>query len=111
MVAKIGTKILIKAKQTILFFFNERKLNEIKSRKCGYRNVMNFIVYRINTCWKESVYGMVWYGMVWYAILSHAMVWYGKYGMLWNFIAVRCLFYTMVYVVKDKHSATACLIP
>ena len=54
---------------------------------------------------------ILWYGMVCYAMLSYAMVWYGKYGMrwdfnamLWDFCALLC--YAMVYVVKDKHSAT-----
>ena len=54
---------------------------------------------------------MVWYGMVCYAMLSYAMIWYGKYGMLWDFNAMlwdsyAMLCYAMVYVVKDKHSAT-----
>ena len=43
--------------------------------------------------------------MLWYAMLSYSMVWYGKYGMLWDFYAMLWDFYAMVYVVKDKHSA------
>ena len=51
------------------------------------------------------------HSMVWYAMLCYAMVWYGKYGMLWDFNAMlwdfyAMLCYAMVYVVKDKHSAT-----
>ena len=49
---------------------------------------------------------IIWYGMLCYAMLSYAMVWYGKYGMLWDFNAMLWGFYAMVYVVKDKHSAT-----
>ena len=37
--------------------------------------------------------------MVRYAMISSAMVWKVWYAM-------RCLCYAMVYVVKDKHSAT-----
>ena len=47
--------------------------------------------------------------MVWYGMVSYAIVWYGKYGMLWDFNAMLWDFYAilaMVYVVKDKHSAT-----
>ena len=49
---------------------------------------------------KESFYGM----LCCYAMLSYGMVWYGKYGMLWDFNAM--LSYAVVYVVKDKHGAT-----
>ena len=69
--------------------------------------MMNTIVYRISKCFlKESFYGSVCYAM-----RSYAMVWYGKYGMLWDFNAMlwdfyAMLCYDMVYVVKDKLSAT-----
>ena len=54
-------KIFNQGKTNELFFFNERKRAEIRSRKCCYRNMMNTIVYRINKCfWKES-YATVWY--------------------------------------------------
>ena len=54
---------------------------------------------------------ILWFGMIWYAMRSYAMVWYGKYGMLWDFNAMlwdfyAMLCYDMVYVVKDKLSAT-----
>ena len=70
---------------------------------------MNTIVHRISKCfWKDSFYGM-WC----YAMLSYGMIWYGKYGMLWDFnamlwdfYAMLWDFYAMVYVVKDMHSAT-----
>ena len=39
--------------------------------------------------------------ILWYAMLSYAMVWYGKYGMLWYFYDMLWDFYAMVYVVKD----------
>ena len=47
---------------------------------------------------------MVWYGMVWYAMLCYGMVWYGMKSMVCYEISMLC--YAMVYVVKDKHSAT-----
>ena len=45
---------------------------------------------------------ILWYGI--YAMLSYAMVWYDKYGVLCYDMKIQC--YAMVYVVKDKHSAT-----
>ena len=39
---------------------------------------------------------ILWYGMVCYAMLSCAMVWYGKYGMLWDFNAMLWDFYAML---------------
>ena len=56
-------------------------------------------------------YGMVWYGMVCYAMLCYPMLWYGMESMLCYEISMLCyeismLCYAMVYVVKDKHSAT-----
>ena len=100
-------KNINQGKTSELFFFTERKSAKIRSRKFSYRNTMNTIVYKISKCfWKESFYGIVWYAM-----LSYAMVWYGKYGMLWDFNAMLWDFYAMLcyamfYVVKDKHSAT-----
>ena len=49
--------------------------------------------------------------MVWYAILCYAMLWYDMESMVCYEISMQCyeismLCYTMVYVVKDKHSAT-----
>ena len=49
---------------------------------------------------------MVWYGMVWYAMLC-----YGMESMVCYEISMLCyeismLRYAMVYLVKDKHSAT-----
>ena len=93
-----GTKILIKAKQTNLFF-NERKRAKIRSIKCCLRNMMNAIVYRMSTLKKKEIYVMLCFGMVWY----------GNYGMLWNFFATLWDFNAMpakVYVAKDKHSGT-----
>ena len=54
---------------------------------------------------------MVWYGMVWYGIVCYPMLWYGMESMVCYEISVLCyeismLCYAMVYVVKDKHSAT-----
>ena len=49
--------------------------------------------------------------MLWYAMLSYAMVWYGKYGMLWDFNAMLWDFYAMLcygLCCKDKHSDTVC---
>ena len=37
----------------------------------------------------------LWYGMLCYA--SNAMVWYGKYGMLWDFNAMLWDFYAMLW--------------
>ena len=53
----------------------------------------------------------VLYGMVWYAMLCYPMLWYGMESMLCYEISMLCyeifmLCYAMVYVVKDKHSAT-----
>ena len=63
---------------------------------------MNTIVYRISKCfWKESFYGMVWYGMLCYGMES--MVCY-EISMLCYEICMLC--YALVYVVKNKHSAT-----
>ena len=42
---------------------------------------------------------MVWYSMVCFAILCYGMVW-----KVWYDMRFQC--YAMVYVVKDKHSAT-----
>ena len=51
-----------------------RKRAEIRSGKCGSKNMMNAIVFRVSTCFcKESFYGMVCY-----AILYYGMIWYGK---------------------------------
>ena len=73
------------------------------------REMLNSVVYRMRTYFlKESFYALLCY-----AILSHAMVWYGKYGtcilwdfdaMPWDFYAILC--FAMVFVVKDKHTAT-----
>ena len=54
---------------------------------------------------------MVCYGMLCYAILCYGMVWYGMESMVSYDISMLCyeismLCYAMVYVVKDKHSAT-----
>ena len=49
--------------------------------------------------------------MVWYGMLCYPMLWYGmesmvfyEFSMLCYEISMQC--YAMVYVVKDKHSAT-----
>ena len=39
---------------------------------------------------------ILWYGIVCYAMLSYAMVWYGTYGMLWDFNAMLWDFYAML---------------
>ena len=49
--------------------------------------------------------------MVWYAMLCNPMLWYGVEIMVCYDIAMPCyeismLWYAMVYVVKDEHSAT-----
>ena len=49
--------------------------------------------------------------MVWYAMLCYPMLWYGKESMVCFEISMLCyeismLCYAMVYVVKDKYSAT-----
>ena len=51
--------------------------------------------------------------MVWYAMLCYPMLWYGMESMVCYEISMLCyeismLCYAMVYVVKDKHSATVC---
>ena len=51
-------------------------------------------------------YAMIWYGMLWYAMLSYAVVWYWKYGMLWDVNAMLWVCYAVVYVLKDKHSTS-----
>ena len=56
-------------------------------------------------------HGMVWYGMVWYSMLCYPMLWYGMESMVSYEISMLCydmsmLCYAMVYVVKDKYSAT-----
>ena len=48
--------------------------------------------------------------MVCYAILCYDMVWKVWYAMRFQCYAMRFLCYAMVYVVKDKHSATVCVI-
>ena len=68
-------------------------------------------MYRVSKClWKESFYGMVCYAM-----LSYPMLWYGMESMVCCEISTLCLeismlWYDMVYVVNDKHSATVCLL-
>ena len=104
------TKILIKAKKSPKT--NHVSLMREKGPKYFYRNMMNLIVYRISKCfWKEPFCGMVCYAM-----LSFAIVWYGKYGTLWDFNAMLWDFYAMlcwamVYDGKDKHSATVLKFP
>ena len=49
--------------------------------------------------------------MVWYAMLCYPMLWYGMESTVCYEISMLCyeismLCYAMVYVVKDKHSAT-----
>ena len=49
--------------------------------------------------------------MVWYAMLCYPMLWYGMESMVCYEISMLCYeismqCYAMVYVVKDKHSAT-----
>ena len=51
------------------------------------------------------------YGMLCYAMLCYPMLWYGMESMVCYEISMLCyeismLCYAMVYVVKDKHSAT-----
>ena len=38
-----------------------------------------------------------WYGMLCYDMLSYAMAWHGKYGMLWNFNSMLWDFYVMLW--------------
>ena len=50
-------------------------------------------------------------GMVWYGMLCYPMLWYDMESMVCYEISMLCheismLRYAMVYVVKDKHSAT-----
>ena len=54
---------------------------------------------------------ILWYGMVWYPMLCYHMLWNGMESMVCYEISMLCyeismLCYVMVYVVKDKHSAT-----
>ena len=49
--------------------------------------------------------------ILWYAMLCYPMIWYGMERMVCYEISMLCyeismLCYVMVYVVKDKHSAT-----
>ena len=49
--------------------------------------------------------------MVWYGMVLFGMLWYGMESMVCYEILMLCyeismLCYAMVYVVKDKHSAT-----
>ena len=49
--------------------------------------------------------------MVWYGMLCYPMLWYGMKSIVCYKISMLCyeismLCYIMVYVVKDKHSAT-----
>ena len=51
--------------------------------------------------------------MVWYGMLCYAILWNGMESMVCFEILMLCyeismLCYAIVYVVKDKHSATAC---
>ena len=54
---------------------------------------------------------ILWYGMLCYPMLCYPMLWYGMESMVCYEISMLCyeismLCYAMVYVVKDKHSAT-----
>ena len=49
---------------------------------------------------------MVWYGMLYYDILCYGMVWKVWYAIKFQCYALRFQMYAMVYVLKDKHSAT-----
>ena len=91
-VAKKGTKMLIKAKND-LFFFNQRKRVEIRSRfffleKYDERD-MHMILKRIILWQSMLCYPMLWYGMKCTLIYGVSMLW----------ISMVC--YAMVYVVKD----------
>ena len=64
----------------------------------------NELVYRLSTCFRK-INSMVWY-MVWYTMLGfimECMVCYG-FSMLWYEFCMLC--YPMIYVIKDKHSAS-----
>ena len=63
---------------------------------------MTTIEYRISKCfWKDSFYGMVCY-----AILCYGMEWKVWYEISMLCYEISMLWYDMVYVVKDKQSAT-----
>ena len=49
---------------------------------------------------------ILWYGMVWYAMLCYAMESIVCYEILMLCYEISMQCYAMVYVVKDKHSAT-----
>ena len=49
---------------------------------------------------------MVLTAMLCFAMLSYAMVWYGKYGMIWDFNAMLWAFYAMLWFVLYKSIAT-----
>ena len=49
---------------------------------------------------------ILWYGMLFYAFLCYGMVWKVRYAMRFQWNAMKFLSYAMVFVVKDKHSAT-----
>ena len=54
---------------------------------------------------------MVWYGMLCYAILCYGMESMVCYGISILCYEIYLLCYNMVYVVKDKHSATVIVSP
>ena len=73
MAAKKMYKNVNQGKTSELFFFNERRRAEIRSRKCCNKNMMNTIVYMIRKYFrKESFYGMLCYSMLWYGM----EIWY-----------------------------------
>ena len=102
MAAKKCTKIVIKAKQANHFGSWEKGRNKIQ--KVLLQKYDNHVSVQDKQMLLKGI--ILWHSMVCYTMLSYALVWYEKYGMLCNFYAMLWDFYAMVYVVKDKHSAT-----
>ena len=65
---------------------------------------MNTIVFRISKWFLKRV--LLWYGMLCYAMLCYAMESMVCYNISMLCYEISMLCYAMVYVEKDKHSAT-----
>ena len=66
----------------------------------------------MNNVFGNVCYGILFYAMVWSAWYAMGFVCYAmrfvcyEICMLWDLYAMRYVCYAMVYVVKDKHSAS-----
>ena len=96
-----GARISIKAICSELYLFNKSKRAGIIARNYRYRSKVKEFVHMF---WEKNhdmlqyiCCAMLWYGMEWMVLVC--------YGISMLCHKIFKLYYVMVYVVKDKHSA------